>query len=113
MEKYFIYYEAFDWAYKHLTDDAIRLRFLREVIDYGLYGIEPESPVDALAFVLIKQKMDAQKIRSNQAKQNGAKGGRPKKEQTNGVVRNENTQTQPFTIVNTDPKGDFLKSLEQ
>lgn len=110
MEKYFVYYEGFDWAMDFLTTDSDKLRFLRETIDYGLHGIEPESPINAMAFALVKQKIDAQKARSKQAKINGSKGGRPKK--TDGPVSNAQWVSQSSQIVNAEPEGEFLRGIK-
>ena len=112
MENYFVYYEGIDRAYKFLDNDSDRLHFLREVVEYGLYGKEPESPVNPMVFELVKQKIDAQKVRSEQAKKKGVLGGRPPKNGKDKQVRNQSVVSQSSPIVNPEPEGAFIKSIK-
>ena len=75
-----VIYKSFYEAIKGLPDD-IRLALHDAIMEYGLYGIEPEKldPVARCVFVLIKPQIDA----NNRKYENGKKGGRPRKAEAN------------------------------
>ena len=75
-----VIYKSFYEAIKGLPDD-IRLALHDAIMEYGLYGIEPEEldPVARCVFVLIKPQIDA----NNRKYENGKKGGRPRKAEAN------------------------------
>ncbi|MBP5307211.1 MAG: hypothetical protein J6Y79_04085 [Paludibacteraceae bacterium] len=75
MAESMIFYRSFYEALEGLPDE-MRLRVLDSVIRYGLYEEEPElNGVEASLFRLIKPQIDANVER----RENGKKGGRPKK----------------------------------
>lgn len=63
--------------------DAERLNAYDAIIQYGLHGEQIEmQPVVKALFALIKPNIDASKARYSAAKDNGIKGGRPRKNRT-------------------------------
>ena len=75
-----IFYESFYEAAKYLQP-ADRTAFLNAVLEYGCEGKEPDfDGVPMAMFLMAKPIIDANKAR----KENGAKGGRPKKVRTAG-----------------------------
>ena len=76
----FVIYKSFYEAIKDLPDED-RLVLMDAIMEYGLYGIEPDglSPVPKCVFTLIKPQLDA----NNRKYENGKKGGRPRKATAN------------------------------
>lgn len=70
----FIFYESFRDASRNL-DDATRLALYEAIMDYSLYGEEPDegNPVAAAMFKLVRPVLDANAKR----RENGRNGGRP------------------------------------
>ncbi len=69
-----VFYRSFWEAITHL-DDADQLASVKAIIEYGLYGREPEcSGVATAIFMMAKPQIDA----NNRRYENGTKGGRPK-----------------------------------
>ena len=79
------YYEAIE----NLPDDE-RLCVYDAVIRYGLYGeIIEMSPIAKSLFTLIKPVIDSSQNRYCASTENGKKGGRPKKNQTENQTENQ------------------------
>ena len=70
----FVFYESFRDASRNL-DDATRLALYEAIMDYSLYGEEPDegNPVAAAMFKLVRPVLDAHAKR----RENGRNGGRP------------------------------------
>ena len=88
-----VIYRSFYEAIKNLPDE-IRLAVHDAIMEYGLYGIEPDG-LDAVSqsiFTLIKPQIDA----NNRRYENGKKGGRPRKPQ---VAENEK-ESEPVVMGN-------------
>ena len=69
-----VFYRSFWEAITHL-DDADQLASVKAIVEYGLYGKEPEcSGVATAIFMMAKPQIDA----NNRRYENGTKGGRPK-----------------------------------
>lgn len=76
-----LFYRSFYEVSKSLPEDEGN-KFLRALLDYAFYGTEPElEGVSASFFMLIKPQIDA----NNRKYENGKKGGRPKKTETESV----------------------------
>ena len=80
-----IFYESIYEACKGLSPED-RAQTYEAIIDYGCAGITPErlNPVPNAIFIMAKPLLDAAK----EKRENGKKGGRPKKEQTTGKFVN-------------------------
>lgn len=85
-----IFYESFYEAAKYLQPDD-KTAFLNAVLEYGCEGKMPEfEGVPMAMFLMAKPIIDA----NNARKQNGSKGGRPKKEKsTNKFINYEQSDT--------------------
>ena len=69
-----VFYRSFWEAITHLGD-ADQLASVKAIVEYGLYGKEPEcSGVATAIFMMAKPQIDA----NNRRYENGTKGGRPK-----------------------------------
>lgn len=70
----FVFYESFRDASRNL-DDATRLSLYEAIMDYSLYGKEPDegNPVAAAMFKLVRPVLDTNAKR----RENGRNGGRP------------------------------------
>ena len=70
----FVFYESFRDASRNL-DDATRLALYEAIMDYALYGEEPDegNPVAAAMFKLVRPVLDTNAKR----RENGKNGGRP------------------------------------
>jgi hypothetical protein len=70
----FVFYESFRDASRNL-DDATRLALYEAIMDYSLYGEEPDegNPVAAAMFKLVRPVLDTNAKR----RENGRNGGRP------------------------------------
>lgn len=70
----FVFYESFRDASRNL-DDATRLSLYEAIMDYSLYGEEPDegNPVAAAMLKLVRPVLDANARR----RENGRNGGRP------------------------------------
>ena len=79
-----IFYESFYEAAKYLNHED-KSAFLNAVLEYGCEGKVPElKGVPMAMFLMAKPIIDA----NNARKQNGSKGGRPKKEKSTGRFNN-------------------------
>ena len=108
-----LFYRSFYEVSKSLPEDEGN-KFLRALLDYAFYGTEPElEGVSASFFMLIKPQIDA----NNRKYENGKKGGRPKKTETESVngsaheVYPEKTETEK-TSINTEVIGDSETKLK-
>lgn len=70
----FVFYESFRDASRNL-DDATRLALYEAIMDYSLYGEEPDegNPIAAAMFKLVRPVLDTNARR----RENGRNGGRP------------------------------------
>lgn len=86
-DKGFVFYPSFYETSAYLPDD-VKLKTLSYIIEYGLYGKEPtpDSSTSYAQFVLIKPQIDA----NTERRENGCKGGRPRKEEKTIGYENEN-----------------------
>ena len=76
-----LFYRSFYEVTKDLPKEDGE-KFLHAVLDYAFYGIEPElQGIPAAFFKLVRPQIDA----NNRKYENGKKGGRPKKEETESV----------------------------
>lgn len=78
----FTFYAEFIETYKHLNDEGKDgLKFLMDIINYGLYGTVPAE--QDYYFTVAKRRIDFQKVRHT----NGKKGGRPRKATAENSVK--------------------------
>ena len=108
-----LFYRSFYEVSKSLPEDEGN-KFLRALLDYAFYGTEPElDGVSASFFMLIKPQIDA----NNRKYENGKKGGRPKKTETESVngsaheVYPEKTEAEK-TSINTEVIGDLETKIK-
>ena len=81
----FSYYEAI----RPLPDDQ-RLLMYDTILDFALSGAEPDlPPLLAGYFALIRPNIEASMRKYEAAVRNGAKGGRPKENQTKNQIENQ------------------------
>ena len=73
----FIFYETFAKQLK-LLDKELRYIFYEAIIEYGLYGIEPDfKGLEACAWLPIQEAIDNAKARRIKNTEDGKRGGRP------------------------------------
>lgn len=102
-----LFYRSFYEVSKSLPEDEGN-KFLKGLLEYAFYGIEPEfEGVSASFFMLIRPQIDA----NNRKFENGKKGGRPKKGETDSVNGSEDevrpeTEKTDETQINTEVIGD-------
>ena len=73
----FIFYETFAKQLK-LLDKELRYRFYEAIIEYGLYGTEPNfTGLEACAWLPIQESIDNAKARRIKNTEDGKRGGRP------------------------------------
>ena len=104
-----VFLPSFHEAIKDLPD-AERLGVYDAVVRYGLYGEVMEMPpVVKSMFALIKPVIDSSQRRYRAAKENGSKGGRPRKNQTENQTKNqtENQEKDIDTDIDSDNDMDF------
>ena len=77
-------------------DDDVRLEVLEAIIRFGLYGEEPQnlSPVARLAFTYARPSLEKSMHKGEVARDNGNKGGRPKKEEPTETQNNPQKPTE-------------------
>ena len=77
MAETFIFYETFAKQLK-LLDKELRYRFYEAIIEYGLYGTEPNfTGLEACAWLPIQEAIDNAKARRIKNTEDGKRGGRP------------------------------------
>lgn len=90
MAESFVFYKSFiDAVEIDGLSETDQLQILKSIIHYALNGEEPDNSTSIttrLAFTLIKPQIDANTVR----RENGSKGGRPKKTKTNGFENKTN-----------------------
>ena len=102
-----VFLPSFHEAIKDLPD-AERLGVYDAVIRYGLYGEVMEMPpVVKSMFALIKPVIDSSQRRYRAAKENGSKGGRPRKNQTENQTINQTGNQEKDTDIDSDNDMDF------
>ena len=74
------YFETVEELKKH--DPQLASQLLEAIIQYGLYGIEPDDPLIKALMIQIQFMIDTGKEISQKNSENGKKGGRPKKSET-------------------------------
>lgn len=81
MRKGFVFYATFAEALQRL-DDADRLAAYDALVAYALEGVEPPSGAVGAIVMLMRPLLDASSAKYDAAVENGKKGGRPRKEET-------------------------------
>ena len=77
MAETFVFYETFAKQLK-LLDKELRYRFYEAIIEYGLYGAEPDfTGLEACAWLPIQEAIDNAKARRIKNTEDGKRGGRP------------------------------------
>ena len=91
MAEQMTFFRSYYEAVKDMDADT-RLEFLEAVIKYGLYGEMPDglSPIPNMAFTLAFPSLKKSTSRGNASRENGMKGGRPKKPTENLKKPNDN-----------------------
>lgn len=90
----FVFYETFESVIEELPEE-MQLKFYKYITQYGLHGIEPEvNGIEKAIWTQIQFAIDQAQSRRKRAIENGNKGGRPVKTET------ENNQT----ITQNNPK---------
>lgn len=98
----FVFYESFRDASRNL-DDATRLALYEAIMDYSLYGEEPDegNPVAAAMFKLVRPVLDTNAKR----RENGRNGGRPASTDNQEAPKPEpeNEKAEPETEAKENP----------
>lgn len=112
----FVFYESFRDASRNL-DDATRLALYEAIMDYSLYGEEPDegNPVAAAMFKLVRPVLDTNAKR----RENGRNGGRPASTDNQEVSKPEpeNEKAESETEANhnqelTNPEPDKIYDVD-
>ena len=94
----FVFYETFIESVKEL-EPSDQYRFLCAIINYGIYGAEPEFVgLEKALWIQIRNAIDQSKSRRKSAQTNGAKGGRPRTEEPviGGEFSDEETSEEEY-----------------
>lgn len=76
----FVFYVSFAEQINLVPDEAEREKLRKAIIEYGLYGTDPEFGYPLIAtFTPIKKAIDRAAARFDRSVENGKKGGRPSK----------------------------------
>lgn len=98
----FVFYESFRDASRNL-DDATRLALYEAIMDYSLYGEEPDegNPVAAAMFKLVRPVLDT----NTKRRENGRNGGRPASADNQEAPKPEpeNEKAEPETEAKENP----------
>lgn len=100
----FVFYETFIESVKEL-EPADQYRFLCAIINYGIYGAEPEFVgLEKALWIQIRNAIDQSKSRRKSAQTNGAKGGRPRTEEPviGGEFSDEETAEEEYEDYSDD-----------
>ena len=78
----FVFYETFESVIEELPEE-MQLKFYKYITQYGLHGIEPEvTGIEKAIWTQIQFSIDQAQNRRKRAIENGNKGGRPNKTET-------------------------------
>ena len=90
----FVFYETFESVIEELPEE-MQLKFYKYITQYGLHGIEPEvTGIEKAIWTQIQFAIDQAQNRRKRAIENGNKGGRPNKTETqNNPNETQNNQT--------------------
>ena len=78
----FVFYETFESVIEELPEE-MQLKFYKYITQYGLHGIEPEvTGIEKAIWTQIQFAIDQAQNRRKRAIENGNKGGRPNKTET-------------------------------
>lgn len=89
MKESMVIYESAYRAISYLPDEKLQLEAYRGLMEYGFYGIVPESenPFVNMIFVQAIPSMRSAKERYDASVENGKKGGRPTEVQTEDIIK--------------------------
>ena len=97
----FVFYETFESVIEELPEE-MQLKFYKYITQYGLHGIEPEvTGIEKAIWTQIQFAIDQAQNRRKRAIENGNKGGRPNKTETENNP-NETQKNQTITENNPD-----------
>ena len=97
----FVFYETFESVIEELPEE-MQLKFYKYITQYGLHGIEPEvTGIEKAIWTQIQFAIDQAQNRRKRAIENGNKGGRPNKTETQNNP-NETQKNQTITQNNPD-----------
>ena len=92
----FVFYETFESVIEELPEE-MQLKFYKYITQYGLHGIEPEvTGIEKAIWTQIQFAIDQAQNRRKRAIENGNKGGRPNKTETQNNP-NETQKNQTIT----------------
>lgn len=87
----FVFYETFFEQLNVIEDSTIKAKFYEAIIQYGLFGTEPNfSGLELALWIGIKKDIDYAQDRRQTQQDNGKKGGRPLKTQKNPTETQKN-----------------------
>ena len=96
----FVFYETFESVIEELPEE-MQLKFYKYITQYGLHGIEPEvTGIEKAIWTQIQFAIDQAQNRRKRAIENGNKGGRPNKTETQ---KNPNETQKNQTITQNNP----------
>ena len=103
----FVFYETFESVIEELPEE-MQLKFYKYITQYGLHGIKPEvTGIEKAIWTQIQFAIDQAQNRRKRAIENGNKGGRPYKTETqnnpNETQNNPNETQNNQTITQTKP----------
>ena len=97
----FVFYETFESVIEELPEE-MQLKFYKYITQYGLHGIKPEvTGIEKAIWTQIQFSIDQAQNRRKRAIENGNKGGRPNKTETENNP-NETQKNQTITENNPD-----------
>ena len=96
----FVFYETFESVIEELPEE-MQLKFYKYITQYGLHGIEPEvTGIEKAIWTQIQFAIDQAQNRRKRAIENGNKGGRPNKTETQ---KNQTITQKNQTITQKNP----------
>ena len=107
----FVFYETFESVIEELPEE-MQLKFYKYITQYGLHGIEPEvTGIEKAIWTQIQFAIDQAQNRRKRAIENGNKGGRPNKTETqknpNETQNNPNETQKNQTITQAKPNNNL------